>query len=196
MTYTLYDTRGSGSAAIEMALRVGGIDFTPVRASSMTNARPPCAWASLKDRWQHPKTFCSVDLSSNQDAERAPQPSLISTLRKTRRRRDPDQSCSSIGRGSTMTTMLRSSMSVPRDALVVGLLCVAFAWPSQLRAAAGDNVLQGLDPLTVPVSVLRTRIELETTKVVLTLSPEGKDAVNRSLLRFLGWAGGYCQGDA
>jgi hypothetical protein len=33
-TYSLYDSRGSGSAAIEMALRVGGIDFTPVRASS------------------------------------------------------------------------------------------------------------------------------------------------------------------
>jgi hypothetical protein len=73
---------------------------------------------------------------------------------------------------------------------------MAFAWPSQLRAAAGDNVLQGLDPLTVPVSVLRTRIELQTTKVGRTLSPEGKDAVHRSLFRFLGWAGGYCEGDA
>src|SRR5580692_211726 len=34
MTYTLYGSRGSGSAAIEMALCVGGIDFTLVRAST------------------------------------------------------------------------------------------------------------------------------------------------------------------
>jgi hypothetical protein len=91
-----------------------------------------------------------------------------------------------------MTSSLHPST---RDAFVVGLLWAAFAWPSQLRAAAGDSVLQGPDPLTVPVSVLRTRIEVETTKVIQSLSPEGKDAVHRSLLRFLDWAGGYCQGD-
>jgi GST-like protein len=34
MTYMLYGTRGSGSAAIEMALRVCGMDFKQVRASS------------------------------------------------------------------------------------------------------------------------------------------------------------------
>jgi hypothetical protein len=94
-----------------------------------------------------------------------------------------------------MAIMLRSAMSVTRDAFVVGLLWMALACPSRLRAAAGDNVLRGLDPLTVPVSVLRTRIALETTKVVQSLSPEGKDAVHRSLLRFLDWARGYCQGD-
>jgi len=73
-------------------------------------------------------------------------------------------------------------------------MALAAAPPS--GAAAGDNVLQGLDPLTVPTGVLRTRIERETNKVIRALSPEGKDAVNRSLSRFLDWAGGYCQGDA
>jgi hypothetical protein len=73
---------------------------------------------------------------------------------------------------------------------------MALACPSRLPAADGDNVLQGLDPSTVPVSVLRARIERETTKVVRTLSPEGKEAVHRSLRRYWDWAGGYCQGDS
>jgi len=73
---------------------------------------------------------------------------------------------------------------------------MALVCASPPGAAAGDNVLQGLDPLTVPTGVLRTRIERETNKVVRALSPEGKNAVNRSLSRFLDWAGGYCQGDA
>ena len=73
-------------------------------------------------------------------------------------------------------------------------MALAAAPPS--GAAAGDNVLQGLDPLTVPTGVLRTRIERETNKVVQTLSPEGKNAMGRSMSRFLDWAAGYCQGDA
>jgi len=87
-------------------------------------------------------------------------------------------------------------MSVTRDAFVVGMLWTALACPSPLRAAAGDDVLQGLDPLTVPVSVLHARIERETTKIVQPLSPEGKAAMDRSLRRFLDWAEAYCQGDA
>jgi hypothetical protein len=73
---------------------------------------------------------------------------------------------------------------------------MALACPSRLRAAADDDVLRGLDPLTVSVNVLRTRIERETAKVSRSLSPEGKDAVHRSLRRFQDWAGGYCQGDS
>jgi hypothetical protein len=82
------------------------------------------------------------------------------------------------------------------DAFVVVLVGMALACPSLSRAAAGDDVFKGLDPLTAPLGVLRTRIERETTKVIRTLSPEGKDAVHRSLRRFLEWAGGYCQGEA
>jgi hypothetical protein len=70
------------------------------------------------------------------------------------------------------------------------------ACPSHLRAAAGDNVLQGLDPETVPVGVLHTRIERETTKVSRILSPEGRHAMNGSMYRYFAWAGGYCEGDA
>jgi len=79
---------------------------------------------------------------------------------------------------------------------VVALLSMVVTFPSPLRAAAADNVLHGLDPLTAPVGVLRHRIELETTRVVQALSPEGKSAVHRSWLRFLGWAAGYCEADA
>jgi hypothetical protein len=94
-----------------------------------------------------------------------------------------------------MVLMLRSSMRVTSGSFVVGFLWMALACPSQSRATAGDNVLQGWDPLTAPVSVLRTHIDLETTKVVQTLSPEGRRLMNQSLNRFVLWAEGVCQGD-
>ncbi len=95
-----------------------------------------------------------------------------------------------------MAFMLPSSLRVTRDIFVMGLLWMALAWPSQLRAAAGDNVLQGLNSLTVPVSVLHTHIERETTKVARVLSPEGRRVMRQSVNRFLRWAEGYCQGNA
>lgn len=79
---------------------------------------------------------------------------------------------------------------------VLGLFWMALACAPQSRAAAGDNVLEGLNPLTVPVGVLHDRIELETAKVSRRLSPEGRRVMNGSLRRFFEWAAGYCQGDA
>jgi hypothetical protein len=72
---------------------------------------------------------------------------------------------------------------------------IVLAFPLQLRAADQENVLRGLDPLKVPVSILHTRIERETTKVGRILSPEGRRITQQSLNRFLLWAEGYCQGD-
>ncbi len=95
-----------------------------------------------------------------------------------------------------MDIMLRSSISVTRDAAVLAFLWMLLAGQSPSRAAAADSVLEGLDPQTTPVSVLRSRIERETTQVVQILSVEGKVAVHRSLSRFLEWAQAYCQGDA
>jgi hypothetical protein len=92
--------------------------------------------------------------------------------------------------------MLRLSLRVARDVFVVGLLWLAFACPLPLRAATGDNALQGLNPLTVPVSVLHSHIERETIKVARILSPEGRRVMHQSVNRFLNWAEGYCQGDA
>ena len=55
-----------------------------------------------------------------------------------------------------------------------------------LRAAAGDNVLRGLNPLTVPVSVLHSHIERETIKVARILSPEGRRGMHHSRLHIIG----------
>src|SRR5271170_458543 len=87
-------------------------------------------------------------------------------------------------------------MQVTRSVFVVGMLWLALTCPSPLRAAAADNVLQGLNPLTVPVSVLHTHIERETTKVARILSPEGRRVMDESMRRFFNCARGYCQGDA
>jgi hypothetical protein len=87
-------------------------------------------------------------------------------------------------------------MRVTRGPFAVGLLWMVLPFPSQSPAASGDNVLRGLDPLTVPVSVLHTHIVRETTKAARILSPEGRRVVHQSLNRFLNWAEGYCQGDA
>jgi hypothetical protein len=95
-----------------------------------------------------------------------------------------------------MGCMLRLSLRIARDVFVEGLLWLALACPLSLRAAAGDNALQGLNPLTAPVSVLHTHIERETTKVARILSPEGRRVMHQSVNRFLNWAEGYCQGDA
>jgi hypothetical protein len=48
-----------------------------------------------------------------------------------------------------MDYMLRLSLRVTRVVFVVGLLWLGLACSSPLRAAAGDNVVQGLNPLTV-----------------------------------------------
>jgi hypothetical protein len=95
-----------------------------------------------------------------------------------------------------MGYMLRLCLRVTRGVFFGGLLWLAVACPSPLRAAAGDKVLQGLNPLTVPVSVLHTHIERETTKAARILSPEGRRVMHQSLNRFLSWAEGYCQGNA
>jgi hypothetical protein len=86
-------------------------------------------------------------------------------------------------------------MRITRGLFAVGFLWMVLAFPTQLRAAAGDNVLQGLDLLTVPVSVLHTHIERETIKVGRILSPESRRVMHQSMNRFLLWAEGYCQGD-
>jgi hypothetical protein len=87
-------------------------------------------------------------------------------------------------------------MRVTRGILAVGFSWLVLAFPTQLRAAAGDDVFQGLDFLTVPVSVLQTHIERESIKVGRILSPEGRRAMHRSMNRFFLWAEGYCQRDA
>jgi hypothetical protein len=87
-------------------------------------------------------------------------------------------------------------MRATRGIFAVGVLWMVLPYPSQLRAAPGDNVLQGLDPLTVPVRVLLTQIERETIKVGRVLSPESRRAMHQSMNRFLLWAEGDCQGDA
>jgi hypothetical protein len=87
-------------------------------------------------------------------------------------------------------------MRVTRGIFAVGLSWMVLAYPSQLRAAAGEKLLQGLDPLTVPVKLLHTHIERETIKVSQILSPDSRRIMHQSMNRFLLWAEGYCQGDA
>jgi hypothetical protein len=95
-----------------------------------------------------------------------------------------------------MDDLLRLSLWVTRDAFVAGILWLALACPSPLRAAGADKLLEGLNPLTVPVSVLHTHIERETTTVARTLSPQGRRVMHQSVNRFFNWAEGFCQGDA
>ncbi len=87
-------------------------------------------------------------------------------------------------------------MRVTRGLAAGGLLWMDLAYPCQVRAAAADDVFRGLDPLTVPVNVLHTRIVREAINVGRVLSPGGRRAMHQSMNRFWLWAEGYCQGDA
>ena len=48
--------------------------YSTTARSERTNARPPCAWASLEGRWRR-RNFLTSCLGSNQDAEPVPLPS-------------------------------------------------------------------------------------------------------------------------